>query len=483
MSGEIFFTTAEIAQQLSVGISTVKLWVKRYSPWLFTDIATGDAYPEETLETFRIISEYTASGMDMPTIENALTEREKIISETVEPAQTDTDTGMSVNATDASVDTGDDTSETPVVGGLNVSGLDTILLQILEQQKKIATAQERRATAEERKAFALESRTEAELLKANVMQELLTEFKSHSTQPTVTSLMERIKGMPGPEPGSSSPGLNYDFADNFSDLPELTESDVEDIKITPPTGDAPLDKQGEQQEIAKEKAEPQPPVSSDNDVSKPADGETSAVESVELPPQPPDDMDDLSLLIDDATTLSVDDSDDLSLLVGDAAKTPPDDMDDLSLLIDGIQGETTVAPDDMDDLALLIGDAPTGPPGDMDDLSLLLEDAGSKPDADMDDLSLLIGNTGEETPAKTDVPSAPDATVTQEKEKVPSAAEHKSMVLSKIIKLKEQEKLSVDETAKRLNDEGVKTLSGKGQWDTKTIAGIFKYIDSGKSKK
>ena len=147
-------------------------------------------------------------------------------------------------------------------------------------------------------------------------------------------------------------------------------------------------------------------------------------------------------------------------------------MDDLSLLLEESDGP----PLDMDDLSLLLEPEDRGvlsAPEDMDDLSLLLEESDKAPQ-DMDDLSLLIDEEPQAAPkpppAPPEKPVASSGASTEE--------DYKSTVLKKIIQMKRKENLSVEETTRRLNDEGFRTLSGKGQWDVRTIQGIYKYIDS-----
>jgi uncharacterized protein YlxP (DUF503 family) len=57
--------------------------------------------------------------------------------------------------------------------------------------------------------------------------------------------------------------------------------------------------------------------------------------------------------------------------------------------------------------------------------------------------------------------------------------EYKAAVMKIILGLKTQN-LSAEETTKRLNQDGVQTISGKSQWSEKAISQIYKFIDSAK---
>ena len=149
------------------------------------------------------------------------------------------------------------------------------------------------------------------------------------------------------------------------------------------------------------------------------------------------------------------------------------DMDDLTMLLEPQDLDDN---SDMDDLSVLLEPADLQIPQDTDDLSLLLDEK-EKAVQDVDDLSLLVDAEP--------VPVAPEPVVKTreiEKSSTKTAAvtdeSYKSKILKRIIQMKQKEGLSVEETTKRFNDEAVKTLTGKGQWEAKTIQGIYKYIDS-----
>jgi hypothetical protein len=98
----------------------------------------------------------------------------------------------------------------------------------------------------------------------------------------------------------------------------------------------------------------------------------------------------------------------------------------------------------LDDLSALVADIPVDAPLEEDDLSALVEDAPSlKPDI---------------TP--------------QEDLKA-----YKAAVMKIILDLKTKN-LSPEETTKRLNQDGVQTISGKSQWSQQAVSQIYKFIDS-----
>ncbi len=149
--------------------------------------------------------------------------------------------------------------------------------------------------------------------------------------------------------------------------------------------------------------------------------------------------------------------DDLSQLLEDARREPetprplPQDLDDLSLLIEPAAEERSPATDtDLDDLSLLVDEitAPA-PPGEAD------------AQLPMDDLSALI----DPAPSfKSDIIPEPDL------------AEHKAFVMKLVLQFK-TEGLTPEQTTRRLNDQGVQTLSGKPLWSEKAILKIYKLMD------
>ncbi|MBU0969634.1 MAG: recombinase family protein, partial [Proteobacteria bacterium] len=192
-------------------------------------------------------------------------------------------------------------------------------------------------------------------------------------------------------------------------------------------------------------------------------------------PKPqPDDLDDLSSLIEMVSTqtpsktdaLTVPKLDDLSVLIQASPEFQnPEGLDDLSLLIEPVP---PMAPDSgaMDNLSLLIAPEATAPDAQtpMDDLYALIDDKqeASESETPMDDLNALIGQA----------PSLkPDITPEE------NLKEYKAVVMKTILRLK-TDGLSAEESTRRLNQDGVQTISGKAQWSEKAILQIYKFIDS-----
>ena len=305
-----------------------------------------------------------------------------------------------------------------------LSSLKQLMTGMVTQQERIAEAQERRAAAQERMAYAMESRAENELIKTSVMRELVTAIQDLSVKGSVNSLIEHVKNMPGPSPAeledfSQDPGFDMDDLEELSEIGEDREQDV----IIPDFDETA----GVSHDRSVDWAEAPRDVMEDDFPELPVEEEAMV------------EMDDLSLLLDPEDTVSM------------------DDMDDLSALLD---------PEDR-----------ISEPEDMDDLSLLLEPSDTLSMDDMDDLSKLIDD---ELPLPEPVSAAAPPPVEKPKARAEAPAEedYKSKILKRIIQMKQKEGLSVEETAQRLNDEGLKTLSGKDHWDVRTIQGIYKYIDS-----
>ncbi len=408
MSDAYSLTLKEIAHRLHIGESTLNVWRKRYGKWMPETLSDD---PERVLEVFRLIARSTQAGFDNDEIQRILISmygdhREK------KPEQEKSSDGRRPEPRD---------------DGLKdvLVSLKEMMTGMVSQQARIAEAQERRAAAQERMAYAMESRAENEMIRTSVMRDLVMAIQDLSVRGSVNSMIEHVKNMPGPSPEELA-DFSQDSGFDMDDLEELTVSDSETFQETPfPDFDETAGVYHGHEEATKE-----PPPSMVEDDFPPLSTEAS-----QAPALPPEDMDDLSLLLEES----------------DKA---PLNMDDLSALLE---------PDDRDRLSA---------PEDMDDLSLLLEDS-DKPPVDMDDLSLLI----DEPPPTAKAASRPEPPP-PEKPAVSSQEDYKSTVLKKIIQMKRKENLSVAETTQRLNDEGFKTLSGKGQWDVRTIQGIYKYIDS-----
>ena len=130
-----------------------------------------------------------------------------------------------------------------------------------------------------------------------------------------------------------------------------------------------------------------------------------------------------------------------------------------------------MAAPELDDLSLLIApdaDISSFPHTDntLDDpLDDPLDDTLDDPlDDTLDDLSALIS-----------APPSLRPDITPEE----NLKEYKAAVMQIILGLKTQD-LSPEETTRRLNQDGVQTISGKSQWSERSISQIYKFIDSAK---
>ena len=182
------------------------------------------------------------------------------------------------------------------------------------------------------------------------------------------------------------------------------------------------------------------------------------------------DLDDLADLIDSASSDQPDkkNQDDLSRLKDVPQKTDAaEDLDDLGVLI--TEDPEKDASVDLDDLSLLVQPSETD---DMDDLSGLItaeNEAGDvltshsgQDDAPLDDLAALVSTK----------PSLkPDISRDQDLEK------YKAAVMKIIMSLKTRG-LGAEETARRLNQDKVETISGKPDWTVKAISQIYSFIDA-----
>ena len=139
------------------------------------------------------------------------------------------------------------------------------------------------------------------------------------------------------------------------------------------------------------------------------------------------------------------------------------DLDDLADLIDAASSDQ---PDkkNQDDLSRL-KDVPqkTDAAEDLDDLGVLItEDPEKDASVDLDDLAALVSTK----------PSLkPDISRDQDLEK------YKAAVMKIIMSLKTRG-LGAEETARRLNQDKVETISGKPDWTVKAISQIYSFIDA-----
>ncbi|MBI9090000.1 MAG: MerR family transcriptional regulator [Desulfobacterium sp.] len=321
--------------------------------------------------------------------------------------------------------------EADSVGKRSLDLVESLLGTMTTLQERMATAQERRTTAEEKKAMAMERRAEAEEKKALAMNAIATALKGMNqgmlpgsaghvmVDATHAIAMDTLSALePGPNMG--------ELVKDTDDLSQLVADDsLDDLSQLVAEEKAPLDDLSLL--VTEEKA--------------PLDDLSLLVTEEKAP------LDDLSLLVAEEKAPL----DDLSLLVAEE-KAP---LDDLSLLV-----AEEKAP--LDDLSLLV----TEEKAPRDDLSLLLDNSPDKEKGGdriaLDDLGLLVTDEQNIRP-----------TVTPEE----NFEQYKSEIINIIIRLK-TEGLTVEETTKKFNSEGVLNLKGKPQWNSKAIAQIYKFIEA-----
>lgn len=225
-----------------------------------------------------------------------------------------------------------------------------------------------------------------------------------------------------------------------------------------------------------------------DEIPETEDSISTDVESLSEP------LDDLSSLLDEDMTQDSPESD-------TKIQQPASELDDLSALIDQNDEQTPPADDDqLDDLSALISDSPstktssdsqnTEAASQLDDLSALIatdtqDDSPaqeSQPEKSnstdqLDDLSKLIEAEPEDA-EKPDQPAKDTITIDISPEDDVQA--YKAAVMQIILKLKQEDGLSEEQTTEKLNANKIKTLSGKPKWSQKAISQIYKFIDSAK---
>lgn len=457
MSVNILMNVSELAKEIDVSEMTLNFWLKRFSKWLPYIAEKGKKlYSVETLTRLIFIAERMNAEIIPSKVENDLKEK----------------FGSAPDKNSMYGDSGINTSRTMGHGLFdkeNFSLIESLIETIGSNQERIAKAHEKRADVEERKARAIEKRAEAEEKKAWAMNNIANALQNmkHEVWPVNTenqiagetartialdeSLVEdQYSKETYAEKLYPDEGLN----NNLDDLSELI--DTHDSVRT-----------------------------MDNDT--PADG-ASAIgsHSAESTTEP---IDDLSLLIEKELSYSTDmDSkakSSPSERVGKKDISAPDDnkidIDDLSALIDiaddaiETKADDTDKPDDIPILIDISTDNTINNPAESD---ISADSARTSPDFDdnplinndLDDLSMLIDDEPEQQKyEKSDL--MPSVTLEE------NFNQYKSEIINSIIKLK-KDGLGVEETTDRFNEAGIKTLSGKNRWSTKTIAKIYKFIES-----
>ncbi len=504
-------TIIDITHELNSGISTIKFILNRFSPWLpFEPVDGQQCYSRNTIPLLIKIKESLEAGMLPSEIDQELkTNAQK-------NAGTDHNTTLNPHFMEQP-------NEDIRVSKDGLSLIKSLFDDIAIQQSRVATAHEKRAVAEERKAIAIEKRADAEEKKAVAMNNIasaLQEMNRHRLPDPQTREMARKAAqfftqdeinpdMSLPELGDTA---QQDYSEMFDsqdpsvdllvesdidvdDLNDLIEDtllvDVENIseKHLPEEMESSLKTKLKLDDLS---ALIDPEIPRANGPNK---DETNKDEVLELDdlstllddPAHPDEMDDLSALIDTVSAQAVTETmilDDLSLLIDEtASQGAPQELDNLSSLIDETASQG--APQELDNLSLLIDEtASQGAPQELDNLSLLIDETASQGTPQkQDNLSLLI------TPDSVPISQVPMDDLSALIEKTPSLKpditpeenlkKYKAAVMKTILQLK-TDGVSPKEATLRLNEDGVQTISGKSKWSEIAISQIYKFIDSAK---
>ncbi len=382
----------DIAQELNVGKATIKFLLRRFKKWLPYEPSNGvPYYRPESIKIIIKILEYLETGMLPGDIDNCLDAL----------SNSDPDPGFYPSFT------------IPQDEDIHINKEGAILLKTLfsdlnNQQKRIAVAHEKRAAAEERKAVAIEKRAQAEEKKAEAMNNIANALQE----------MNRLRGG-GFESVSqnmvhhAAKALTIDEADPM--VEEMENGFVASAEAFEIQMETPENCLTEESEI--------------DDLSLLIEDE------FQNPEGPPDNLDDLSALIET-----------------DVFQSTDIQIDDLSDLLDTVPLESDTN-DNMDDLSGLISlvEVP------MDDLSALIEPIQDPPSP------LQEENSKEIRPINMDI--SPDDGIEK----------YKAAIMKVILELK-TDGLSAEETTLLLNKNKIRTLSGKPEWSQKAISQIYKFI-------
>lgn len=424
----------DITHELNSGTATIKFILNRFSTWLPFDRIEGQQYySRKTIPLLIKIIDFLEAGLLPSEIDQELkTTAQKI-------AQTGDNTTLNSHFLEQP-------NEDIRVSKDGLSLIKSLFNDIAIQQNRVATAHEKRAVAEERKAAAIEKRAEAEEKKAIAMNNIamaLQEMNRHRLPDPQTREIARkavqllTEDELSPEMGIQGvkDTVQQDYSEIFDSqdpsIDLLEESDIDMDDLSDLIEDTLLD---------------DPLVDVENISEKHLPENTKSPLKTELK------LDDLSTLLDDPAH--------------------PDELDDLSALIDTVPAQAPTKTVILDDLSLLIDETASQPgPQELDNLSLLIGPDSSVPISStpispvpMDDLSALLDKT----------PSLkPDITPEE------NLKEYKAAVMKTILQLK-TDGVSPKEATRRLNEDGVQTISGKPQWSEMAISQIYKFIDSAK---
>ncbi len=456
MSANILMNVSELAKEIDISEITLNFWLKRFSKWLpYIIEKEKKLYSPEILTRLIFIAERMNAKMIPSEIENDLKKKFSL-----DPDK-DTMHNSLEDALSLSMEHG-------LFSKQNVQIIGSLLQAISSNQERIAKANEKRADVEERKTKAIEKRAEAEEKKAwamnniaNALQNMKHEVWPLNTENQIAGETARaialddssLEGLYSKKTYAEKLYPNKGLDNNLDNLSDLVDTDygaeTMDSRAAM-NGVSTIDshKTGSTPESIDDlslliEKESYPPA----DISSKAKNfplEKVAKKDMSRPDDNKLNLDDLSALIDVDNTIGT--------KAGDADKP-----DDLSILIDVDTDNTMDNPAESDISA------------DSDRTSHNFHGNTLNND-DLDDLSMLIDDEPEnQMPKKSDL--LPSVTLEE------NFNQYKTEIINSIIKLK-KEGLGVKETTERFNEAGIKTLSGKSRWSSKTIAKIYKFIES-----
>ncbi len=473
MVEEKFLSEFDISRELHTGIAVTRFLLNRFQQFLQPDTSSGrPQYPYKSIGTLIKIKQAVEKGQPLDQIEQTIT---SLISRQ---------------------DSADSWSPPADHGSTPESGwLQELLKDLSDKQQRLAIAQEKRVQAEERKAAAIEKRAKAEEQKAIAMGQIasalkeLTSLRSAPPDPYISQIASQTAQI---FPMEEDLDMDTDAKDFLSNPLEemIPSSDPEEQRESEPEKDHAHPKELQDLSLLLDEAFPEIPLPTTKhitDVSQELDDDDDFTHLSDL-----DDLSDLMESISEEEPeitpaknpigsdedVALDTFEDLMGDIPEEANNSLLDLDDLSSLIE----EDTPSPKsesvaesefpDMDDLSALIQEDQTEPPSSipMDDLSLLLEpeDISAAPinPLPMDDLSQLLDNP---------VSLKPSITPEQDLEA------YKTAIIDMIITQK-TDGIPPEQTAKRMNQDGVRTLSGKPQWSVKAVEQIYQFIDAAASQ-
>lgn len=488
MPQESLYTVSDIAQELNSGKATIKFVTRRFKNLIpCTNLNGQTMYPVAAFQIIAEIIEKLEIGMI--------------------PSHIDKDTSSNIAKEGMSESADHENAKDIRVSPDALDLVKSLFIDFNEQQRRIAKAHEQRAVAEERKAVAIEKRAEAEEKKAQAMNNIASALQEMNNlraalEPTaeqiaqtavsvLTNDSQDLSVLPGdedaPEKRLDSEQLSDDIGP-LDDLAALIQQDdiLDDLLISEDQDAIPVDELD---------TESHPLINDDDHILELDDlsrlireeGSDDLISSDES--NGIDDLDDLSALLDGRPVQKTSEKDQMDADIEeerDNDRIASSQMDNLSKLIDSVSEETTAkSTETTDDLWLLVDDSQKDVPEDpllkdLDDLSKLIdapEDNTQSQSVDMDDLSLLVNDSDQPTSDDTKTHERPAEKITIDISPEDGIEEYKAAIMKTIIRL-QQDGNDAAQATDILNENNVKTISGKPKWSIKAIEQIYRFIES-----